>query len=80
MPTEPSVMIQVFSPRAFRLVAMRAAAPSGAAAGAWGPGEGPPGSLKFLKQLALNFFSILLVGGRKIAQKQRVGESRSPAF
>jgi hypothetical protein len=32
MPAEPSVMIQVFSPLAFRLVAMRVAASSDAAA------------------------------------------------
>ena len=32
IPTEPSVMIQVFSPLAFRLVAMRVAASSDAAA------------------------------------------------
>jgi hypothetical protein len=53
MPTEPSVMIQVFSPLAFLLVAMRAAASSGA---------------EFPERLALNFFSILLAGGFKVAR------------
>jgi hypothetical protein len=45
MPAEPSVMIQVFCPRAFLLVAMRAAASSGA---------------EFPERITLNFFSILL--------------------
>ena len=44
IPTEPSVMIQVFSLRAFLLLAMRDAALSGA---------------EFLERLRLNFFSIL---------------------
>ena len=54
IPTEPSVMIQVFSPRAFWLLAIRAAASSGA---------------EFLERLALNFFSILLAERYKIARR-----------
>jgi hypothetical protein len=54
IPTEPSVMIQVFSLRAFWLLAISDAASSGA---------------EFLERLALNFFSILLAGGYKIARE-----------
>jgi hypothetical protein len=66
MPTEPSVTIQVFSLRAFLLLAIRDAASSGA---------------EFLERLPLNFFSILLAGGLKIAHgvPQRC-ESRVTSF
>jgi hypothetical protein len=47
-------MIQVFSLRAFWLLAISDAASSGA---------------EFLERLALNFFSILLAGGYKIARE-----------
>ncbi len=80
MPTDPSVMIQVFSPRAFRLVAMRAAASSGAGALVRFFGEDDLGPLKLPERITLNFFSILLAGGPKIAQTRLAGESRSPAF
>ena len=58
MPAEPSVMIQVFCPRAFLLVAMREAASSAA---------------EFPERLTLNFFSILLAGGLNIARNGRQG-------
>src|SRR6185312_13234905 len=79
MPTEPSVMIQVFSPRAFRLVAMSVAASSGAdwLAWAWGAGSGP---LKLPERITLNFFSILLAEGPKIAQMRLAGESPIPGL
>jgi hypothetical protein len=70
MPTEPSVMIQVFAALAFRLVAMSSAAFSGAGLWAWGPGGGAPGLPKFPERKKLNFFSILLAGGRKIARSE----------
>jgi len=80
MPTEPSVMIQVFSPRAFRLVAMSEAASSGAGLWTWDLGGGAPGLPKFPERKKLNFFSILLAGGLKIAQRPRAGPIPIPAF
>ena len=69
MPTEPSVTIQVFSPLAFRLAATSASVPLGPA---WEAGsEGmAPAPLKLPKRKTLNFFSILLAGGRKIARSE----------
>jgi hypothetical protein len=80
MPTEPSVMIQVFAALAFRLVAMSAAASFGAALLTSGSVGGAPGPLKFPERKKLNFFSILLAGGRKIAQRPRAGRIPIPAF
>jgi hypothetical protein len=80
MPTEPSVMIQVFSLRAFRLVAMSdAASPAGGALARF-LGEAGSGPLKFLERLELNFFSILLAGGLKVARTARKRANPGAAF
>jgi len=80
MPTEPSVMIQVFAALAFRLVAMSAAASSGAGLWASAAGGGALGSLKFPERKRLNFFSILLARGLKIAQGGAEARSLGAAF
>ena len=76
MPTEPSVTIQVLSARALRLSAISAAAPEAA------PARAASGALKFPEWKTLNFFSILLLGGRKIAQSRNFQtlRARSRAF
>jgi hypothetical protein len=70
MPTEPSVTIQVSSPRG----SLWAIGPATGAAffpcGWEDPGRNLP---KFPERFAFNFFSILLAGGLNIAQKGRQG-------
>src|ERR1700730_11851424 len=76
VPTEPSVTIQVFWPLALRLAAIVASAP-GRAGGAAGGSEGvAPAPPKLPERKTLNFFSILLAGGLKIARG--APESRCP--
>ena len=68
MPTEPSVTIQVFSALALRLAAISASAPPPVTDREAGGSVGAaPGSPKFPERITLNFFSILLIGGLKIA-------------
>ena len=80
MPTEPSVRIQVLAPRALRLAAIKPAASSGAGALLGAPQALVSDPLKFPERKTLNFFSILLVGGRKIALGAELGKARCPAF
>jgi hypothetical protein len=68
MPTEPSVTIQVFSALALRLAAISASAPLGPGKAETGSEGFAPPPLKFPERRTLNFFSILLAGGRKIAR------------
>ena len=76
MPTEPSVMIQVFSLRAFRLVAMsEAASPAGGALARF-LGEAGSGPLEFSERLELNFFSIFWLEDLKL--RERRGSGRIP--
>jgi hypothetical protein len=70
MPTEPSVTIQVFSALALRLAAMSASAPVGPGGAEAGSEGFKPSPLKFPERKTLNFFSILLAGGRKIARNR----------
>jgi hypothetical protein len=80
MPTAPSVMIQVLAALACLLLAMSEAASSGAGVFARGLEAAFPGPPKFSERLALNFFSILLAGGRKIARKARKRATLDAAF
>jgi hypothetical protein len=61
-------VIQVFSALALRLAAIIASAPCGRGGEAGGSGGFAPGPLDFPERKTLNFFSILLAGGLKIAQ------------
>jgi hypothetical protein len=56
MPTEPSVMIQVFSPLALRLAAISASAHSGTDCETRGLEGAVPGPLRFPERKALYFF------------------------
>jgi hypothetical protein len=80
MPTEPSVMIQVFSALALRLVAISEAAPSGAGPRDLDSGDEAPGLSKFPERTTPNFFSILLAGGLKIARGEPRQGIPAPAF
>jgi hypothetical protein len=59
---------------------MSAAASSGADWLACLSADPAPCLPKFPERITLNFFSILLAEGPKIAQTRLAGESRSPAF